>query len=330
MARTVRSTRRAISPRLATRTLRMRGTGASLRESGLDLKRRTAGGPSGGLLRESRVTRAEPPFFVVGNPRSGTKMLREPLNRSPDVWISAVESHFIPRFTRDIARYGDLGERANFDRLTAALRGPRAFWHWTRRGVEIDGDRWWALCRTRDWPGVLEALFRCVHEREIPQSPRPWPEILWGDKTPAYMPDVRLLAALYPRARFVHLVRDPRDCVLSTQDAWGNSPVRTAQEWADRVRACRAAGAVVGPSRFLELCYEDLVTDVRGRLAGVFDFLGVPTPPDAGQFLRVPEHTRSPRGAGEVVTRNRQKWKQKMSPALRRHGERGTGELVGA
>src|SRR4029450_5010118 len=171
MARTVRSTRRAISPRLATRTLRMRGTGASLRESGLDLKRRTAGGPSGGLLPESRVTRAEPPFFVVGSPRSGTKMLRELLNRSPDVWISAVESNFIPPFTRDIARYGDLGEGGNFDPPTEALRATRAFWRWTRRGVEIDGDRWWSLCRTRDWPGVLEALLPRVQQHQMPQSP---------------------------------------------------------------------------------------------------------------------------------------------------------------
>lgn len=276
------------------------------------------------------MTRAAPPFFVVGNPRSGTKMLRELLNRSPDVWISAVESHFIPRFTRDIARYGDLGERANFDRLAEALRGTRAFWHWTRRGVRVDGDRWWSLCRTHDWPGVLEALLRCVHEQEIPDPPRPWLEILWGDKTPAYMADLPTLAGVYPRARFVHLVRDPRDCVLSTQDAWGNSPVRTAQEWADRVRACRAAGAPLGPSRFLELRYEDLVTDVRGRLAGVFEFLGVPTPPDAGQFLRVPENLGSARGAGEVMTRNRQKWKQQMSPALRRRVEGVTGDLLDA
>ena len=41
---------------------------------------------------------------------------------------------------------------------------------------------------------------------------------------------------------------------------------------------------------------------MRGRLAGVFDFLGVPTPADAGQFLRVPENLGSARGAGEVVT----------------------------
>jgi hypothetical protein len=144
------------------------------------------------------------------------------------------------------------------------------------------------------------------------------------------MTDIPLLAGLYPRARFVHLVRDPRDCVLSTQDAWGNSPVRTAQEWADRVRACRAAGAAVGPSRFLELRYEDLVSDVRGCLAGVFEFLGVPTPPDAGQFLRVPENLGSARSAGEVMTRNRQKWKQSMSLALRRRVEGVTGELLDA
>jgi hypothetical protein len=276
------------------------------------------------------VTRATPPFFLVGNPRSGTKMLRELLNRSPDVWISAVESHFIPRFTREIARYGDLGRRADFDRLVEALRGTRAFWHWTRRGVRIDGERWWNLCRTRDWPGVLEALFHAVHEQEIADPPRPWADILWGDKTPAYMAELPLLAGLYPHARFVHLVRDPRDCVLSTQDAWGNTPLRTAQEWADRTRACRAAGARLGTARFHELRYEDLVTDVHGRLAAVFDFLGVPTPADAGQFLRVPEDLGSTRGAGEVVARNCQKWKQKMPAGLRRRVERVTGDLLDA
>ncbi len=276
------------------------------------------------------MTRAEPPFFVVGNPRSGTKMLRELLNRSPLVWISDVESHFIPRFTRELASYGTLGERANFDRLVAALRETRAFWHWTRRGVQVDTERWWSLCRTRDWPGVLEALFHCVHEQEVPDAPTPWGETLWGDKTPAYMAELPLLASLYPGARFVHLVRDPRDCVLSTQDAWGNTPLRTAQEWADRVRACRAAGAALGAGRYHELRYEDLVSDVRERLGAVFDFLGVPTPPDAGQFLRVPENLGSARGAGAVVTHNRQKWKQKMPPALRRRVEGVTGDLLDA
>jgi hypothetical protein len=175
---------------------------------------------------------------------------------------------------------------------------------------------------------VLEALFQCVHEQEIADPPRPWEEILWGDKTPAYMGDLPLLATLYPQARFVHLVRDPRDCVLSTQEAWGNTPLRTAQEWADRVRRCRAGGASLGPSRYHELRYEDLVGDVRGRLAEVFDFLGVPVPADSGQFLRVPENLGSARGAGRVMTGERQKWKQRMSPGLRRRIEEVAGDLL--
>jgi hypothetical protein len=257
-------------------------------------------------------------------------MLRELLNRSPDLWISDVESHFIPRFTRDLARYGDLGERANFERLVEALRGTRAFWHWNRRGVHIDTGHWYRLCRRHDWPGVLEALFRCVHEQEIPEPPKPWDDILWGDKTPAYMSELPLLARLYPGARFVHLVRDPRDCALSAEDAWGNTPLRTAQEWADRVRAGRSAGATLGESRYHELRYEDLVADVRGRLTAVFEFLGVPTPPDAGRFLRVPENLGSARGAEEVVTGERQKWKRQMQPALRRRIEGVTGDLLDA
>jgi hypothetical protein len=75
------------------------------------------------VQRRTVVERAVPPFFVVGNPRSGTKMLRELLNASPDLWMSEVESHFIPRFTRTIGPLRGPADRAAFDRLTAALRG---------------------------------------------------------------------------------------------------------------------------------------------------------------------------------------------------------------
>lgn len=281
-----------------------------------------------GLESSYPVERAAPPFFLVGNPRSGTKMLRELLNRSPDIWISDIESHFIPHFTRTQGRFGDLRERGAFDRLVAALEGTRAFWYWRTRGIQLDADLWWSRCRTRDWPGVLEALFHCVHEQEIPNPPQPWEAILWGDKTPVYMAEIPLLARLFPQARFVHLLRDPRDCALSTAKAWGNSPLRTAQEWADRVRACRAAGAALGPSRYLELRYEDLTSDVRGHLGRIFDFLGLPTPADAGSFLRVPENYGDARGRTEVVADNTRKWQQEMPLAQRRRIEAITADLL--
>jgi hypothetical protein len=255
-------------------------------------------------------------------------MLRELLNASPDVWMSEVESHFIPKFTRRIASYGALGDRTAFGRLAADVRRTRAFWQWDRRGVRFDDDEWFAACPRHDWPGVIEGLFRVVHRRELPDAPTPWERLLWGDKTPVYMGEVPLLANLFPRARFIHLVRDPRDCVLSTEDAWGNSPLRTAHEWAARIRACRTAGQALGPGRFLELRYEDLIDDVRGALGRLYDYLGVPTPADAGRFLRVPENLGSAKGAREVVKGNAQKWKTRMDPGLRRAVEGLTGDLL--
>lgn len=274
------------------------------------------------------MTRATPPFFLVGNPRSGTKMLRELLNISPDLWMSDVESHFVPKYTRRVAQYGDLSDRQNFQRLADDLRGTRAFWQWEHRGVHVDTQAWFDACRTHDWPGTIEALFHCVHSQEIKAPPKPWPEIVWGDKTPVYMGEVPLLAGLFPQARILHIVRDPRDCCLSSENAWGNSLLRTAQEWADRIRACRRAGLALGPERYLELRYEDLVDDVRGTLDRLFGFLGVPTPADAGRFLRTPENLGAAKGAQQVVATNKQKWKSKMDPELRRRIEMLTGDLL--
>jgi hypothetical protein len=256
-------------------------------------------------------------------------MLRELLNNSPDVWISDIESHFIPEATRQIARFGDLADRGNFARLAESLGKSRAFWYWSRRGVTIETDRWYALCRSHDWPGVLEGLFHYVHSQEIPSAPKPWEEILWGDKTPVYMVEMPLLAALFPKARFVHIIRDPRDCSLSSEKTWGDSPMRAAQRWADRTRACRAAGRDLG-TRYHELRYEDLISDVRGVLEGVFGFLGVPTPPDAGRFLRVPENYGSAKGEQRIIAENRQKWKRIMEPPLRKSIEGVTGDLLNA
>lgn len=255
-------------------------------------------------------------------------MLRELLNASPDVWISDIESHFIPELTRTIGQLGDLADRESFARLAEMLRKTRAYWYWSRRGVSIETDRWYAMCRSHSWPGVLEGLFHYVHTQEISEPPKPWNEILWGDKTPVYMVEMRLLAELFPRSRYVHIIRDPRDCVLSAEKTWGDSPMRAAQRWADRTRTCRAEGRRLGSERYHELRYEDLITDVRGTLERVFGFLGVPTPPDAGRMLRVPENYGSAAGETQIVADNRQKWKRLMPPALQRSIEGVTGDQL--
>ena len=203
--------------------------------------------PSPSLVQgRTVVERAVPPFFLVGNPRSGTKMLRELLNASPTVWMSEVESHFIPKFTRAIDRYGDLADRDGFDRLASALRGTRAFWQWEHRGVHVPTDEWWAACPRHDWPGRDRGAL------PLRASPR--------DPEPARSPGRRSCGATRRPSTWARSRSSRRSSRRRASSTWsairatacsrprglGDSPLRTAQEWADRVRRCRAAGHALG------------------------------------------------------------------------------------
>jgi len=44
------------------------------------------------------------PLFIIGMPRSGTKLLRDLMNQNPKIGIPAAETHFIPFM---IKKFGD-------------------------------------------------------------------------------------------------------------------------------------------------------------------------------------------------------------------------------
>ena len=103
----------------------------------------------------------------------------------------------------------------------------------------------------------------------------------WGDKTPMYMQNLRLLERLFPDAFFVHLIRDGRDAALSflamprgiVTETWMHprTPADFAAQWRTEVAAARRLGRRVGP-RYLEVRYEDLVADVEAVLRRICDF----------------------------------------------------------
>src|SRR5439155_5652095 len=97
-----------------------------------------------------------------------------------------------------------------------------------------------------------------------------------GDKTPSYVIHIDLLAGVLPEGRFVHIVRDGRDVAMSYMDVpFGPKDMHEAAVfWRRRVRAGRASGNRLGPGRYLELRYEDLVDhpeDCLGRVCALLD-----------------------------------------------------------
>jgi hypothetical protein len=246
------------------------------------------------------------PLFIVGMPRSGTKLLRGLLNRHSRIGIPDIETEFLPWLARRFPRFGDLRERLCFDAFYAQMLRQPYFRYRREQGTPVDAASWHAACRQFSAAGVFEALIRL--ETDAP----PGSARIWGDKSPSYIDDLPLLKRLYPGAKVVHIVRDVRDYCLSIHKAWGKDMLRAAQRWVDGVETARRDAAVLGAD-YLELRYEDLLTRTQAELQRVCAFLGVDFEPQMLTLSKPEEHRGDARGATRVVAENRGKFRAAMS-----------------
>jgi hypothetical protein len=96
----------------------------------------------------------------------------------------------------------------------------------------------------------------------------------YGEKTPMYGTLISALSELLPEARFIHLIRDGRDVVVSNIEVWWGSRANVADYaswWLDAVREIRRQGTA--RSNYLELRYEDLVDKPEKILKATCQFL---------------------------------------------------------
>jgi hypothetical protein len=98
----------------------------------------------------------------------------------------------------------------------------------------------------------------------------------WVNKTPAYVSVFPVLFEIFPGARFVHCVRDGRDVALSVLTRpWGPSTFEEAALWwSSKVSAAADFGRQRQQS-YVEVRYEDLVSEPLSVLPGLFEWLGL-------------------------------------------------------
>jgi hypothetical protein len=210
------------------------------------------------------MARMQEPFFIVGNDRSGTTMLRLIVDRGPDAAVPP-ESMYLT----DFAAAFEAGEPRD---AAAAQRLMRQIWeHPKVRLWELDGEPPAVpagLSGEDAYRFIVEAPFEAYAARHGKRR--------WGDKTPHYVHHVDHLLQLWPRARFVVLVRDGRDVALSLRrmpfgpnNAWA-----AAQWWARGIRA-GAAAQHAHPESVLTVRYEDLAQRPAEEVRRLCEFLGL-------------------------------------------------------
>lgn len=272
------------------------------------------------------VEASNDPLFIVGVHRSGTTLLRYMLSSSPRIYIPP-ESDFIPRFFLHNPT-GPLTENDVANMLKVIFNQYRFAKAWREEPPDAE-----MMLREMDAPtpaAFLDALYSMYA--------RQYGAVRWGDKTPIYASYVDLIHQIFPQARFVHLIRDGRDAALSMLEKWGQKEIHVdvyfaARNWVRRIRAAQAAGKRLGPERYHELYYEDLVRVPEQELRQLCHFLAEPYMSEMVEQQRLARRQLPSGGFHEPVrhppTESRiGRWRQKMRPADVRLVQAVAGDLL--
>lgn len=253
------------------------------------------------------------PVFIGGCDRSGTTMLGSMLGAARGA-VCTPESSFPAELTRRVLGPG-ISRRELIDRLLAHPRF--VWWEVAERPPEVWRD---------DEPASLDDLRRLLawavtayaRDQEGTSLPATG-EAVWVDHSPHNLRDAKALIALYPEAKFIHIVRDGRAVAASILPLdWGPNTVRTAAWWWMGELAHAFAGeANVGAERVRRVRYEDVLRDPETELGSLCRFAGLECGREAveGGRFRVPESEIFHRLVGRPPDPSRaEAWRAKLSP----------------
>jgi hypothetical protein len=259
-------------------------------------------------MKALEVHSTNPYVFIVGCPRSGTTLLQRIVNAHPQIAILS-ESHWIPRLFEK--RAGLTPEGMVSAELIARLLEQPEFPRLQISQEEIEGLI--GNSQPMSYSSFIESLFNFYGRAQG--------KALVGNKTPGFVRRLPIMHELWPKARFVHLIRDGRDTYLSTVnrplrnpkpgvfDTWEEDHVSTAALWWElNLQLGRQASSWLGPELYYEIRYESLINHPAEECGALCAFLGLPYDE---AMLRFYEGQTKPRAA-RPITPGLRDWQSQM------------------
>ena len=196
--------------------------------------------------------------FIVGSPRSGTTWLQMLLLQHPTI-VSVQETHV-------------------FSEWIAPLLSTTARQREAGRTVGLS-----AILDHDQMVDIARSIYGAVIDRAVDGHPDAG---VFVEKTPGHVRFVRTILELYPEAKILHVVRDPRATVASivaASQSWGRSwapsdVASAARLWRRSVVAGRQIPELTDQT--MEVRYEDLAADGPAVLLGVLLTLGIASDAD--------------------------------------------------
>ena len=213
--------------------------------------------------RNEEYVSDENPIIIGGCGRSGSTLFRLMIDSHPDICIGPESSLFPSNLENDW------------------LGRPTGIPNWSTLSTKFDIEIQQIQRLRKELQSQSEFIekFFMIYTQKMAKK-------IWGDKSPRNIRVISYIFKHFPRARFIHMIRDGRDVVCSLRThpkykkindelvelATRNPIDLCIKRWVDDVNMGLAWR---GDPRYFEVRYEDLVHDPETTLRHVCSFLGV-------------------------------------------------------
>lgn len=222
-------------------------------------------------MKSVNLENAKPPIFIIGNPRSGTTMLRLMLTCHPDIGIPPESGWFIHLYQKYHQTIFDQVAMTEF--LNNLSHSPKI------EGWELDYSQLQQFL-AKNLPLNYCDLISQIYYFYINTQDK----CRWGDKNNFYLKHIKTIYKLFPNAYFIHIIRDGRDVACSYRNlsqAQGQyapdlpaSVCGAAYDWVRNIRKIQDSFQQINHNQTITIHYEDLTQDAEKTLQKICTFIG--------------------------------------------------------
>ena len=233
--------------------------------------------------------------FLCGFPSSGTELLKTIVNAHSDVFIGE-EYPFLPNLAR---KYKAIVSAEMVEQLITDLKKIDVYNHFLNAQLPN--------LRENSKYSIEEIYSKLLSEDSVQWK---------GNKTPQYTENIAKIRELFPRAKFILIVRDVRDVTISWQKKWGKDKLLCASKWNHRMQLGYSSLHNLDDNDFLIIKYEEILDDLEevGRI--VCKFLNIEYQEKMLEFYRYVAETDLDGKINygkALIKENKEKWREKMS-----------------
>ena len=208
------------------------------------------------------------PFFIIGSGRSGNTLLRSILSGNSDISIPP-ESYRLPFAIKRFHIFSNRDWKHVVSEVLSEFENCKEFYTWDiefnevyKRLENIDESK-------KTLSNIFDELF-CTYSNKHSSGSK-----IWGDKTPMNTMYLDWIGSVFPESKFIHIVRDGRDVASSYLKMERYETIlEAANRWTNSIDLAQAFGSKI-KENYMEIRYENMVTNPEESIKKVCDFIGI-------------------------------------------------------